>query len=105
MTLDFNEYMKRYLDGDRGDDSDDEGENIISPLLSLNRNCQYYDIDDIPEIVKHDHTYRHTGIHLNIHSLPSKYDQLRGMLSHLTDLGIIIDYIMLCETFLSDTNS
>ena len=53
---------------------------------------------------KDDYNYRHTAIHLNIHSLPAKHDQLQSMISELHDMGIIVDFIMLCETFLSHIN-
>ena len=42
---------------------------------------------------------------MNIHSLPSKYDQLRCLISNLKDVGVVLHCIMLCETFLTDVNS
>ncbi len=43
-------------------------------------------------------------LHLNIHSLPSKFCELKNLVSTLGDNGIKIHVIMLCETFLVDTN-
>ena len=62
-------------------------------------NCTYYDIYDSHKIGNNNLGYKYTAIHLNIHSLPSKYDQLRNMLSELKDKNIAITFIMLCETF------
>ena len=103
MALDFGEYIRNYLrsgDGDGTDDGDDE----VSPLLKLNVDCLYYDIDDMAKLVIPRHNHKYTAIHLNIHSLPSKYDQLRHIIAHLEDIGLVIHFIMLCETFLSHIN-
>ena len=54
--------------------------------------------------IKSNLGYQYTAIHLNIHSLPSKHVQLRSMLANLHDVYIIIDFIMLNKTFLSDVN-
>ena len=56
------------------------------------------------KFTKANQSYKYTAIHLNIHSLPGKYDQLHTMLINLSDAGLKIDFIMLCETFLTNTN-
>ena len=90
------------MDSGQGDDGDPDDE--VSPLLRLNLDCLYYNIDDMVKFTQLGNNYKYTSIHLNIHSLPSKYDQLRTMIANLEDIGIIIHFIMLCETFLMDSN-
>ncbi len=48
--------------------------------------------------------HKYTAIHINVRSLPGKHDQLQTMISELHDGGLNIDFIMICETFLNDTN-
>ena len=75
------------MDNGQGDDGDPDDE--VSPLLRLNLDCLYYNIDYMVKII-------------NIHqfTLSSKYDQLRIMIANLEDIGIIIHFIMLCETLM-----
>ena len=41
-------------------------------------------------------------MHLNIQSLPAKFDKLKLLISELHDQQIDLDFILLCETFLTD---
>ena len=41
-------------------------------------------------------------MHINIHSLPDKFDKLSNIINRLRDVDVKIDVIMLCETFLTD---
>ncbi len=50
-------------------------------------------------------TAEYCALHINIHSLPSKFDQLKEMLCSLKDQGVIVHFILLCETFLTDANA
>ncbi len=43
-------------------------------------------------------------LHLNIHSVPSKLDDLKTLLAKLKSRNLIIDVILLCETFISESN-
>ena len=43
MTYDFGKYLKSYMDSGQGDDGDPVDE--VSPLLRLNLDCLYYNID------------------------------------------------------------
>ncbi len=83
-----------------GGDDDDETENSVN----INMKCDYYDIDDLSRLSLNNHGYRCSAIHLNIRSLPSKCDQLETLLSNINDKGIHINFILLCETFLTDIN-
>jgi len=49
--------------------------------------------------------FQHNVLHLNMPGLSSKYDQLKMLLSHLSDANIEMYYILLCETFLNDNNA
>ena len=71
----------------------------------LNVNSSYCSVEDIntSEILMSD--YKYCAIHLNIHSLPSKFDQLKDMVVRLNDNKIKVDFILLCETFLVDANA
>ena len=94
MTYDFGKFLKSYMDSGQGDNGDPDDE--VSPLLRLNLDCLYYNIDDMIKFTQLANNYKY--------SLPSKYDQLRTMIANLEDIGIIIHFIMLCETFLMDSN-
>ena len=75
------------------DGSDGEGEDHTElPFQKIHDQCKYmyYDINDIAVCAKPSPGYKYTAIHLNIHSLPSKYGQLT-MLADFEDNGIFID--------------
>ena len=55
----------------------------------------------LPISITQNISFLYRALHLNIHSLPSKYDQLDNLLSRI---GINLDFIMLCETFLNNIN-
>lgn len=44
-------------------------------------------------------------MHINIQGLSSKFESLKMLLSTLLDAKVIIDCIMLCETFINDLNA
>ena len=50
-------------------------------------------------------TAKYCALHINIHILPSKFDQLKHMISRLKDAGITVHFIMLCDTFWFDANA
>ena len=105
MAFDFGKYVKNYnMNNDCGNNNNDPDDEM-NPLLKLHTECMYYDVDDMDKFVEPGNGFTLTCIHMNIHSLPSKYDQLRCLISNLKDVGIVIHCIMLCETFLTDINS
>ena len=57
--------------------------------------------NDMSKLVIRGHNHKYTVIHLNIHSLPSKYDHL---ITNLEDISLVINLFMLCETILSYIN-
>ena len=66
----------------------------------LNNNCKYYEIDQIPAL--HN---KLCVIHINIHSIPDKMNSIRTMLDSLKLRNITVHFLLLCETFLKDTNA
>ena len=103
----FENYLATYVESDNtgnigdGDDNDD-GNILIESLKQIVSNCQYFDLEELTASVEYN--FKYTSIHINIHSLPSKHDQLVTLLANLHDNGIQINFIMLCETFLTDIN-
>lgn len=68
--------------------------------------CSYTDIENIysaQDSCDLVHSM-HATMHINIHSLPSKHDQLQLIIRRLNNLKIELDYILLCETFLNESN-
>jgi hypothetical protein len=81
------------------DDDDCEYPNI------LNIDSTFYEIEDIQHSKKHHDDFNHTALHINIHSLPAKHDQLKTILTRFSDISIPIRFVLLCETFLTDNNA
>ncbi len=44
-------------------------------------------------------------LHLNIQGLQSKLDNLKQLISEFVDVNLNIDCILLCETFINDSNA
>ena len=78
-------------------EKDEADFNILSesnPIDSL-----YYGIDDLHkcDVVKRNHNI--CSMHLNIRSLPGKFDKLKLLLSQLDNVNVNIDFILICETY------
>ena len=60
----------------------------------------YYGIDDLHkcDVVKRNHNI--CSMHLNIRSLPDKFDKLKLLLSQLDNVNVNIDFILICETMI-----
>jgi beta-xylosidase len=78
-----------------------------NPFLSIMTDSPYFDIQGI---VQHLKEKKFTGnnqykiLHLNIQSLSAKFAQINELLATLTENGLDLDFILLCETFLHDEN-
>ena len=70
----------------KDDDGDDDDDNYNDSLMKLHRDCEYYYIDDMARFVVSRRCYQYIAIHVNIRSMPSKYDQLRSLTSNLRDI-------------------
>lgn len=75
----------------------DDNAEYRGPLETLDIDSQYYELDQI-NISGSKYMY-HT-LHINIQGLLSSLDKLQHMLHILENNNIVIDVIMLCETFL-----
>ena len=77
-----------------------------NPFNLLNIDSPYYDMEEIHTNLCSDaiadSTFQYTSLHLNIQSLPAKFDKLKLLISELHDQNIDLDLILLCETFLTD---
>ncbi len=95
-TQDLNDYLD-VLNSD--DDTTDH------PLQLLNIKSNYYHIEDIQASIPQDASFKYKSIHINTQSLPDKHDKLKLLLLRLKEANVIIDFILLCETFLNDKNA
>jgi len=102
-SLDLNTYINKYM-------TDDEEPISDNPLSILNIESPYYELADLHKTKSisgnvNNNAFEYTSIHLNIQSLPAKFDKLKLLLSEIRDQQINIDFIFLCETFLKDNIS
>ena len=55
--------------------------------------------------IEKDFNYKYHCLHVNIQSLPAKFDNLKSIIGKMSTSGISLDFILLCETFLTDHNA
>ena len=89
-SMDFDIYLNNYNDDN-------------NPLLEIQ--SQYYDVDKINTLIDLNNNYEYSALHLNIQSLPAKFEELKHLLSELHEQGVTLDFILLCETFITDKTS
>ncbi len=70
-----------------------------NPLLD---NCKYYTPSAINSISSEK--FKLKVLHINIHSIPAKIVELKNLLQKLKDANHEVDLILICETFLNDSN-
>ena len=95
-NIDFNMFLNKYQDENQPNIF-----NLTSPYSDLNN---IYENIGKP-MHERETNYSYTALHLNIHSLPSKIDNLKLMILDLQEKHIVLDFILLCETFLNENNS
>jgi hypothetical protein len=78
---------------------------VDNPLQLLDINSNYYHIEDIHASIPQDIQFKYKTIHINMQSLPDKYDKLKLFLHRLMDAHLTVDFILLCETFLTVNNA
>ena len=71
----------------------------------ISTDSTYCDLTDLSLVTEHFTNYRYCAFHLNIHSLPSKFDQLKYIIQELKENNINVQFILLCETFLVERNA
>ena len=61
-------------------------------------------IDDLHkcDVVKRNHNI--CSMHLNIRSLPDTFDKLKLRICQLDNVNVNIDFILICETYLTERN-
>ncbi len=92
QDIDLNRVLEQIYDNDDGD----------IPTI----NSPYYDIDELKSIngCTDFHSCEFSCIHMNIRSLPDKINKVELFLKDLHNDEIHIDFLLLCETFLNNTN-
>ena len=68
--------------------------NILTP-------CEYYELENLNP---NNLDILQSTIHINIHSLPAKHEQLQTIIRRLSNINVHIEFILLCETFLNNNN-
>ena len=94
-SLDLNNKITQMFDGE-----DDDKEH---PLQMYHVDSKYLNTEDLTDNNLLDNKPKFSAMHINIHSLPAKSDQLRTLVSML-DQNIRPNFILLCETWLSSKN-
>ena len=64
--------------------------------------CCYLDLSQCPKQCDTGNCF--TVGHLNIHSIPNKYEDMIDLLDILKEKNLLPDVILLCETFLNERN-
>ena len=96
--------LKKYLEEYAIDTGDGQHNNL---LLDTLMESNYYDLE---KLINHIKVHRNKNrlslniLHLNIQSLPSKFERFKDLIAQLEDQDIVLDAILLCETFLHDSN-
>jgi len=76
---------------------------IIDEIVNHNiETCKYFDLDELDSINTSE--FEFCALHINIHSLLAKLDDLKNIICSLKEKHITIHFILLCETFLKDDN-
>ena len=70
--------------------------------ISYKNDRSYLDIEDVENVCKEP--FQFNVLHLNIRSIPAKINSLNMLLTNLNSSGLTFDFILLCETFLSNVN-
>ena len=73
-----------------------------NPLTIHNIKSSYYDLDKLNIDDESNEEYEYTCVHINIQSLPAKFKKIKYLISEFQEQNIDIDFILLCETFLTD---
>ena len=71
-------------------------------LTLFESECLYRNPDEVKDLISYHSNL--VVLHLNIHSIPAKIDELKQLLEKLKHDNIIVDLILLCETFINNNN-
>jgi len=73
--------------------------------FTLDNNSSYITLDDIHKLKNANTPFQFSCLHINIRSLPAKFDHLQTILEKFETEHIKLHFILLCETFLNDLNT
>ena len=79
----------------RDDDQDEE--------LNQLHNCKYVELENIEKELS-PKNYAFKAMHYNIRSLNENFHKLQLLLHNITKSNVNVDFLLLCETFLTDYN-
>ena len=95
--MNLNYYLHKYMSDDDFTDN---------PLQLMNIDSPYYELEHLHANLNNNNPagneFEYTSIHLNIQSLPAKFERLKLLFSELHEQTIELDFILICETFLTD---
>ncbi len=66
---------------------------------------KYYDLDTLLDSPLTSNSFQYKVMHFNIRGLSSKFHDLKAMIIDLADRNVNLDFILLCETFLTNENA
>ena len=66
---------------------------------------KYYDLDILLDSHLTGNSFQYKVMHFNIHGLSNKFGDLKAMIIDLADRNVDLDFILLCETFLTNENA
>lgn len=74
-----------------------------NPLITQAINCNYTDttslINQLPDDWRSSHNLLYV-LHVNIQSLPAKFEKLKDIIIQFEERGLPLDVILICETFI-----
>jgi len=97
LNFNIDAYVNKYIN---------EDDIIYNPISSLKLDSPYINTEQILNTLGFTNdkfnTHEYCSLHLNIQSLPAKFEKLKLLINKLSCQNIYLDFIMLCETFLTD---
>ena len=75
---------------------------IDDDLILFDGNCQYVEPSNLK--LQSDPISNFNILYANIHSVPSKINDLKRLLEDFQNSNVTVDIILLCETFINDIN-
>ena len=79
--------------------NDDNGKDLFGEF-----NCHYVNLDNAHTCSNFNNKNNFNVIHLNVHSTRAKHSQLIEMLNNITRKGVNMHSLLLCETFMNQSN-
>ena len=71
----------------------------------LHTESQYVDIDELKNVCHVNDITCIKTLHINIQGINSKFDKFKMMLESFEQVNVYFHFILLCETFVRDTNA